>query len=203
MKELIFSRWLKALSLLLFFAKICSVIGQTTEDHKPAPQDSIQDYKIAAQDIIVVDVVGEKELSREFRVSSSGTITFPYLGNVEVKNKTPAEVETLLREGLDKDYLVDPQVIVNVKEYRIRTFAAVGQVFKPGAISFQGEQKLTLLDAINMAGGFTRLANKNKIEFTRAGKTETYKWDELKDKDPKQLFYLEAGDIIYVRESIF
>ena len=75
-----------------------------------------------------MDVVGEKELSREFRVSSSGTITFPYLGNVEVKNKTPAEVETLLRVGLDKDYYVDPQVIVNVKEYRIRTFAVLGQV---------------------------------------------------------------------------
>ncbi len=204
MKALIFSRWLKALSLLLFFTEICSVIGQTTEDHKTAPQDSIQDYKIAAQDIIVVDVVGEKDLSREFRVSSSGTITFPYLGNVEVKNKTPAEVETLLRERLDKDYYVDPQVIVNVKEYRIRTVAVVGQVYKPGAIPFQGEQKLTLLDAIFMAGGVTRMANENKIEFTRAGKTVTHKLEDLKKvKDPKQLIYLEAGDIINVRESTF
>ena len=192
-----------ALSLFLFFAKICSVIGQTTEDHKTAPQDSIQDYKIAPQDIIVVDVVGEKELSREFRVSSSGTITFPYLGNVEVKNKTPAEVETLLRVGLDKDYYVDPQVIVNVKEYRIRTFAVLGQVYKPGAFQFQGGQKLTILDGIAMAGGLTRLA-KEKIEFTRAGKTKIYSMDDLKNvKDPKQLIYLEAGDIINVRETLF
>lgn len=204
MKALIFSRWLKALSLLLFFTEICSVIGQTTEDHKTAPQDSIQDYKIAAQDIIVVDVVGEKDLSREFRVSSSGTITFPWLGNVEVKNKTPAEVETLLREGLDKDYLVDPQVIVNVKEYRIRTVAVLGEVYKPGAIQLQGEQKLTILDAIATAGGLTRLAKENKIEFTRAGKTKVYSMDELKNvKDSKQLIYLEAGDIITIRQTIF
>src|SRR5213594_3349401 len=79
------------------------------------------DRKIAPLDIIIVDVVGEKDLSKELRVSSSGTVTFPYLGNLEVKGKTPTEVETLLKDLLGKDYLVDPQVIVTVKEYRSRT----------------------------------------------------------------------------------
>src|SRR5438876_2753151 len=67
------------------------------------------DHKIAPLDIINIDVVGEKDLSKEnLRVSSSGTITFPFLGNVEVKGKTPAEVENLLKEQLGKDYLVNP-----------------------------------------------------------------------------------------------
>src|SRR2546425_6704446 len=63
------------------------------------------DRKIAPLDIIIVDVVGEKDLSKELRVSSSGTVTFPYLGSLEVKGKTPTEVETLLKDLLGKDYL--------------------------------------------------------------------------------------------------
>ena len=51
------------------------------------------DHKIAPLDIINIDVVGEKDLTKELRVSSSGTITFPFLGSIEVKGKTPAEVE--------------------------------------------------------------------------------------------------------------
>src|SRR5438876_4773131 len=88
------------------------------------------DHKIAPLDILTIDVVGEKELSKELRVASSGTITFPFLGSVEVKGKTPAQVEYLLREKLGKDYLVDPQVIVTVKEYRTRIVTVLGQVNK-------------------------------------------------------------------------
>src|SRR5437667_11653956 len=94
------------------------------------------DHKIAPLDIINIDVVGEKDLSKEnLRVSSSGTITFPFLGSVEVKGKTPAEVENLLKEKLGEDYLVNPQVIVTVKEYRSRTVSVIGQVNKPGNIA--------------------------------------------------------------------
>src|SRR2546425_7625597 len=63
------------------------------------------DRKIAPLDILTIDVVGEKDLSKELRVSSSGTITFPFLGSLEVKGKTPTEVETLLKDLLGKDYL--------------------------------------------------------------------------------------------------
>src|SRR5205809_412511 len=106
------------------------------------------DHKIAPLDILNIDVVGEKELAKELRVSSSGTITFPFLGSIEVKGKSPAQVETLLKENLGKDYLVDPQVIVTVKEYRTRTVTVLGQVNKPGPILLPAEQKLDILEAI-------------------------------------------------------
>src|SRR5438445_11475262 len=105
------------------------------------------DHKVAPLDVIIIDVVGEKDLSKELRVSSSGTITFPFLGSLEVKGKTPAEVENLLKEKLGKDYLVDPQVIVTVKEYRSRTVSVIGQVNKPGVIALPGEQKIGILEA--------------------------------------------------------
>src|SRR5436190_17842759 len=104
------------------------------------------DHKIAPLDIINIDVVGEKDLSKEnLRVSSSGTITFPFLGSVEVKGKTPAEVENLLKEMLGKDYLVNPQVIVTVKEYRSRTVSVIGQVNNQGNYALHAVPNMGIL----------------------------------------------------------
>ena len=163
------------------------------------------DHKIAPLDIINIDVVGEKDLSKEnLRVSSSGTITFPFLGSVEVKGKTPAEVENLLKEKLGKDYLVDPQVIITVKEYRSRTVSVIGQVNKPGVIALPAEQKLGILEAIAQAGDLAKSANKNRIEVSRKGKTQKFTLDDLKkDTSPEKKFWLEPGDVIYVHESFF
>jgi len=162
------------------------------------------DHKIAPLDIINIDVVGEKDLTKELRVSSSGTITFPFLGSIEVKGKTPAEVEDLLKEKLGKDYLVDPQVIVTVKEYRSRTVSVIGQVNKPGVIALPGEQKIGILEAIASAGDLTRSANKKRIEVSRKGKTYKFTLDDLKkESNPEKKFWLEPGDVIYIHESFF
>src|SRR5438552_4660594 len=162
------------------------------------------DHKIAPLDIIMIDVVGEKDLSKELRVSSSGTITFPFLGSIEVKGKTPAEVENLLKEKLGKDYLVDPQVIITVKEYRSRTVLVIGQVNKAGLIALPAEQKMGILEAIGQAGDLAKSANKNRIEVSRKGKTQKFTLDDLKkDTSPEKKFWLEPGDVIYVHESFF
>src|SRR5437764_7131252 len=138
------------------------------------------DHKIAPLDVLTIDVVGEKDLSKELRVSSNGTVTFPHLGSVEVKGMTPAEVENLLKEKLGKDYLVDPQVIVTVKEYRTRTVSVIGQVNKPGVIALPAEQKMDILEAIAQAGDLTKGANKNRIEVSRKGKPYKFTLEELK-----------------------
>jgi polysaccharide export outer membrane protein len=170
------------------------------------PVETVEvDRKIAALDIIIIDVVGEKDLTnKEFRVSSSGTITYPFLGILEVKGKTPAEVETVIRDQLGKDYIVDPQVIVTVKEYRTRTVSVIGQVNKPGVIALPAEQKIDILEAIAQAGDLTKVANKNRIEVSRKGKTQKFTLDELKKQtNPEKKFWLEPGDVIFVHESFF
>jgi|SRR2546426_253596 len=160
------------------------------------------DRKIAPLDIIIVDVVGEKDLSKELRVSSSGTVTFPYLGSLEVKGKTPTEVETLLKDLLGKDYLVDPQVIVTVKEYRSRTISVIGQVNKPGVVPLPAEQKMDILEALAAAGDLTKLGNSNRIEVSRKGKIYKFKLKDLKkESNPEKKFWLEPGDVIYVYET--
>ncbi len=189
--------------LFAIFALFVALEGRTDENAR-TEEAAEGDHKIAPLDIIMIDVVGEKDLSKELRVSSSGTITFPFLGNVEVKGKTPAEVENLLKGKLGKDYLVDPQVIITVKEYRSRTVSVIGQVNKPGVIALPAEQKMGILEAIAQAGDLAKTANKNRIEVSRKGKTQKFTLDDLKkDTSPEKKFWLEPGDVIYVHESFF
>jgi protein involved in polysaccharide export with SLBB domain len=189
--------------LVAIFALFVALDGRT-DDNARTDEAAEGDHKIAPLDIIMIDVVGEKDLSKELRVSTSGTITFPFLGSIEVKSKTPAEVENLIKEKLGKDYLVDPQVIVTVKEYRSRTVLVIGKVNKPGLIALPAEQKLGILEAIGQAGDLASSANKNRIEVSRKGKTQKFTLDDLKkDTNPEKKFWLEPGDVIYVHESFF
>src|SRR5437868_15016338 len=75
------------------------------------------DYKISPNDIVVIEVFGEKEMSREFRVTRSGTINYYFLGEITVANRTASDVQKELTDKLNKDYIVDPQVTVEVKDY--------------------------------------------------------------------------------------
>ena len=178
--------------------------AQATTQVKPAEPKPDDDRKISPSDVIIVEVFGEKELSGEHRVQQSGTITYPLLGEVEVAGKTPGQVSRLLQQKLQADYLVDPQVNVMVKEYRARTVSVIGKVNREGSIELPSEYKIDIIEGIARAQGLSAVANKNKIELSRNGKTTIYKFDDLKKiKDPNKRIWLEPGDVIYVRESFF
>lgn len=179
--------------LLLLFAFRGDVLAQASSD-----------YKIAPHDIIVIDVLGEEALRKELRVSATGTVNYFLLGSIEVGGKTTAEVTAEVRELLNRDYLVNPQVSVEVKEYRVREVFVNGAVFKPGAVAVTGEQPLTILGAIFRAGGLTPRANADKIRFTRPGeRTVTLSYEELTRQDPAEAIRLQPGDVIDVDEKFF
>jgi polysaccharide biosynthesis/export protein VpsN len=160
------------------------------------------DYKIAPSDIIIIDVFGEKDLSREFSVSGTGTINYFFLGEVSVMGKTTAQVREELIAALNADYLVDPQIAVDVKKYRVREVFVNGQVNKPGAVLIDGEQALTIVQAIARAGGLTPRASKNRITFTRPGsKEKVLSWDQLLER-PETNIIVEPGDIIEVGDKL-
>lgn len=166
------------------------------------------DYKIAPQDVVIVDVLGEEGLSKELRVSQTGEVTIHLLGNVKFAGLTASQAGEKVKELLAEDYMVNPQVTVSVKDYRRRTVSVLGQVNKPGAIELPAEVPMTIMEAIGTAGGFTRLANTDKIQVTRPGEAEgkpkEFKFKELqRNSDPKKAFILHPGDIIYVPESTF
>lgn len=162
-------------------------------------------YRIAASDIIAVEVFQEPDLTRELRVSASGDVTYPLLGQIHVADRTPEQVETEIRTRLAQDYIVDPHVLVAVKEFRQRKVAVQGQVNRPTLIDLPAEQKLTILQAISLGGGFTPSANKNKIRLIRPGQNaRIFSEDELtKNNTPDKTFYLQPEDVIIVEERFF
>ena len=160
------------------------------------------DYRIAPSDMVVVSVVGEKDWEKiEQRVSTTGTINLPYLKEVSVKDKTTAQVTSMLQDMLKQDYFVDPQVSVSIKEYSKRTVTVIGQVTKQGAINFPAEQELNVLEAIGAAEGFTKLANTSRITITRKGKAIRFDLAAWRKNPQKtKLIMMEPGDVVFVPE---
>jgi len=157
--------------------------------------------KISPTDTLFITIVGETGLQTDFKVSASGAIQFPFLELVDVAGLTPSDLSTKLRELLMKDYFVDPQVLVTVKDYRADFVTVIGQVQRPGPIMLTGERKYDIVDCIALAGGTTRLAS-NSIEFTHRGESRKLSLDKIKtERDPAKRIYVEAGDIIEVKET--
>lgn len=76
-----------------------------------------QEYTIRPGDVLTINVWGQDDLSREYSVDDDGFVPFPLLGRVKASGLTPKLLADRLAEALGKDYLVNPQVWVSVKEY--------------------------------------------------------------------------------------
>lgn len=185
---------------------IAVAIGVILSPSATRAQDGLgADYKVTPQDTLVISVVGEKDLTQDCRVNTSGTISYAWLSNVEVAGRTAAEVEQHIRKLLDQDYLVNPTVLVQVKEYRAREVTVMGQVNKPGAVAIPAEQPLTIVEAIARAGSIAKGGDANKIYFTRRGKEKVkLSLDQLsRITDPARQLYVQPGDVIDVGEKVF
>ncbi len=159
-------------------------------------------YKFQAQDTLLIEVVNEPSITaKEFRVSADGEISYPYIGTLKVVGRTPVDVQTEVKKLLEDDYLVSAQVIVQVKEYRKNLVSVIGQVNKPGQVEIPPERKLSVIEAISNAQGYTRLARKGDIEVSRPGQKPLRCSDEEQRNSPEKVIYLEPGDIVYVSES--
>jgi len=174
-------------------------------DEKPAARQST--YRLKPMDLLKVQVFQEAELDRELRVSQEGTIGVPLLGSVNLRNRTVREAELLLADLYRQDYLVNPQINITVIEYSSRSVDVLGSVNSPGSVTIPAERELTLLNAIARSGGFSRLANRNRITLTRTfpdGQTITYTIDadKLVEGDAANRGVLRDGDVIYVPERL-
>ena len=150
------SRTLFTLTLVL---ELTGVAGISAQDNGDLPHSQIATaaYRVGAGDVLAVDVYDDPDLSGLVTIQYGGEISFPLLGDVAVEGLTVKEVQRKLTELLAKDYLVDPQVTIRVKEHRSQWVTVVGEVARPGKYYLQGSK--TLLDLLTEAGGFTSRAN--------------------------------------------
>lgn len=173
----------------------------------PPPAPFAQSYTLSPSDVVQVKVYQEDDLETKVRIARDGTTSFPLIGVVKLGGKTVEQAANLIRDELAKDFLVNPQVTLTVIEYAKRRFTVLGQVQKPGTYEIPNEESVTLLQAIAMAGGYTRLANKANIIVTRSpnGKKATFSLDvnhatnDLKTEP----FIILPDDTITVPERLF
>jgi polysaccharide export outer membrane protein len=182
-------------------------LAQIPKAELAAPGGNESNYVLSANDLVKLTVFQESDLETTVRVSKDGTVTFPLIGSVRVGGKSPQEAAKVVRDMLAKDYLVNPQVNLTVMEYSKRRFIVLGQVQRPGAYEMPDRDSVRLLQAIGMAGGYTRIGDPSKITLKRTvnGKETLLKLNAKKmaNGDVNSEFEIQAGDVITVGESLF
>jgi len=128
----------------------------------PAEQAVSAEYRVGPKDLLEVTALGVAEIQKlVVRVSESGRIALPLVGEVEVENLTQSEVEQKLVRILGEKYLVNPQVTIFILEYESKRVNVLGAVEKPGPYKLLGRQ--TVMSVISQAGGMTRDAGNEII----------------------------------------
>jgi len=165
----------------------------------------VESTTVGPGDVFHMEIVGEKDLPKDYQVASDGTVDIPYIHRLKVEGLEPQEIARLVRQQLrEQQILRDPSVIVTIQEYNSKRVIVLGQVQKPG--SFPLTPGLTLLQAVSLAGGFNSIANRDRVNLTRRGKdgsrTVTLSAEAITDGESPDV-PLQAGDQIYVNERIF
>jgi len=151
-------------------------------------------YVLGAGDVVRIQVYGEDDLTAEAQLSDLGTISYPFLGELQVSGLTVEELQKQITDRLQEGYLLNPDVNIVVSQYR--EFYVNGQVASPGGFPFQ--PGLTIRKAISLAGGFTDRAAKSKIYLLSDSESE--------DASPIRVKLSETirpGDVITVKERFF
>jgi protein involved in polysaccharide export with SLBB domain len=190
------------LCLLLALATGCTSSAPTRAPNLAPPTER---SLLGPGDVFTLEIVGEKDLPHEYQVASDGTVDIPYVHTLKVADLEAQEVARLVRDRLiTEKILIDPSVVVQVKEYASRHITLLGQVAKPG--SFPLLSGMSLIQAISQAGGLTPVASASHVNLTRktAGKQQTVEIDvgAIIDGQAPDI-PLQAGDQIYVHERLF
>lgn len=185
-------------------------IGSKTIKGVPAKEPYLQ-YKVGPRDVLNITVWDHPELTipaGEFRgpevagnvVGEDGTFFYPYVGVVRAAGRTVEQIRDELTKKLAK-YIENVQLDVRVASYRSQRVYVVGEVAQPG-IQLVKDIPLTVLEAINNAGGVKSEADQRNITLTRNGKTYSINLLSLYEGgDITQNVLLQHGDVLNVPDS--
>lgn len=200
-------RWFPAaMTALLLVALLLVPAGPAAA--QAAGSGGPTEYKVGAKDVLKITVWGHDDLTKQVVVSGDGSFQFPLIGDVRVGGLTPGAIETLLRDLLGKDYLVNPQVSVTVAEYRSQRVFVLGEVDKAGTYALTGQTML--LDVLSQAGGPGKNAGR-QVVVVRGAQSDgpvtpgaagsvAFRADlkRLLDGVPGENIPLQNGDTVYV-----
>ncbi|HAS6348544.1 TPA: polysaccharide export protein [Vibrio vulnificus] len=174
-------------------AETSSLANMTDEQSVQSEnKDLAEDYQLGTGDKIEIIVYGEDDLSMKLKVGKAGVVNFPYIGEVRLTGRTPGEIEAEIENRLRGDYLLNPMVTINLESFRL--FYIAGEVEQPSGYEYQ--PRLTVEQAIAMAGGFTDRADKDDINIRSGATLELIENVELTHP-------VNPGDTVIVEQSFF
>ncbi|MEP0356785.1 polysaccharide biosynthesis/export family protein [Paraglaciecola sp.] len=151
-----------------------------------------ESYVLGAGDKVSIKVFGQDDLAIETLLSNSGNINYPFLGEVTLAGLTIKQVEQLIEKGLKGDYLISPNVSVQVVEHR--PFYIHGEVKTPGGYPYQPD--MTVNQAVALAGGLTERADTDKISLFKEG-------DKANKQQATLNYKVNAGDTVVIERRFF
>lgn len=161
-------------------------------------QQAADGYVIAVGDVLSVRVFGQDNMSTRSRVRSDGKIAVPFIGEVDVRGKSPAAVSADL-ETRFKHYVVSASVTITVEETQPASVAVLGEVSHPGV--YPVDASAGVLQALALAGGFTDYASRGSLYVVRHAPTQRIRFTYsslVQGDDRASTFRLRAGDVLVV-----
>ena len=150
-------------------------------------------YRLGSGDALRITVFGQPDLTGEFEIDGSGSISMPLIGEVESAELTVRELETAIKARLADGYLRDPRVSAEVTNYR--PYYILGEVNRPGEYPYNSG--LTVQNAVAAAGGYTYRANQ-RVVFIKGLDEDR----ELNYQLSPQI-QVQPGDTIRIGERLF
>jgi polysaccharide biosynthesis/export protein len=161
---------------------------------------------ISPGDTVQVTVYQDSRLDSTQHVSTDGTISMLYIGQVSLNGTTTQEAAKKISDLLYKEkYIRNAEVQVSVDSYVKENVTVKGQVTHPGPVLLRSEHPMDLLEAIASAGGETSTGDLGHVEVRRSsdGKSTTMKIDVNKLGKENKIFLVQPGDVITVGQNLF
>lgn len=167
------------------------------ESHKEV---KVTEFILGPGDRIEIMVYRHGDLNRTLNINTSGKITYPLVGDIQAGGMSIFQFRDRIRDGLS-EYIVDPQVSVNVIAIQSQKVYVIGEVTRPGVFTLDTPKNV--IEAISQAGGFTTDAKETSVMVIRGNRDnpELIKLDiksALKDGNITQNIQLQSGDVVYV-----
>jgi polysaccharide export outer membrane protein len=191
--------WTWPVSLTILLAASAVLVPAADTQPPTGAVSHEAEYRMGPEDVIEVFVWKEPELSTTVTIRPDGRISLPLANELDASGKTAAELQTEITTRLSK-YVVQPVVNVMVKQVNSLKISVLGEVRRPDV--YRIKNRVTVLDAIAMAGGFTDLARPNKVIVLRHSTAGLQRIriniKQLVDDDSSAPFFLQTLDTVYV-----
>jgi polysaccharide export outer membrane protein len=192
--------WKTAFSAMVLLAALAGLAAAADTNKLTAPISAGgAEYRLGPEDIIDVFVWKEPDLSTNgIVVRTDGKISLPLANELDASGKTALELQQEITERLRR-YITQPIVSVMVKQINSLKISVLGEVRKPDV--YRIKNRITVLDAIAMAGGFTDLARPNRVIVVRntpSGPQRIKINVKQTVADAGAPFYLQPQDTVYV-----